>query len=221
MANHNRAPERCPRAAYCGKISALRRGGSSAGRASRSQCEGRGFDPLPLHHRKRAARGGPCRLHRNGAYYWLEPAEPALLVPTPGALGFFESVLSEVPGPLWSGSFVTEPEGAVVLPPLELCSRWQRVFAAPVSVSQSVVTVEPVVAPEVALPGPALAAPASRGVSWLLAWPKDAVERPNSAAATAAPSNFMFINFLLKGLKKDSIRTCSKGRAAPGYAGWL
>jgi chorismate mutase-like protein len=25
-------------------------GGSSAGRASRSQCEGRGFDPLPLHH---------------------------------------------------------------------------------------------------------------------------------------------------------------------------
>src|SRR5688500_6902866 len=24
-------------------------GGSSAGRASRSQCEGRGFDPLPLH----------------------------------------------------------------------------------------------------------------------------------------------------------------------------
>ncbi len=26
-----------------------RRGGSSVGRASRSQCEGRGFDPLPLH----------------------------------------------------------------------------------------------------------------------------------------------------------------------------
>ncbi len=25
-------------------------GGSSVGRASRSQCEGRGFDPLPLHH---------------------------------------------------------------------------------------------------------------------------------------------------------------------------
>ena len=25
------------------------RGGSSVGRASRSQCEGRGFDPLPLH----------------------------------------------------------------------------------------------------------------------------------------------------------------------------
>ena len=24
-------------------------GGSSVGRASRSQCEGRGFDPLPLH----------------------------------------------------------------------------------------------------------------------------------------------------------------------------
>ena len=29
--------------------SASSRGGSSAGRASRSQCEGRGFDPLPLH----------------------------------------------------------------------------------------------------------------------------------------------------------------------------
>src|SRR6516225_861957 len=27
----------------------FRWGGSSAGRASRSQCEGRGFDPLPLH----------------------------------------------------------------------------------------------------------------------------------------------------------------------------
>src|SRR3954466_7042209 len=26
-------------------------GGSSVGRASRSQCEGRGFDPLPLHHK--------------------------------------------------------------------------------------------------------------------------------------------------------------------------
>ena len=32
------------------KIRRLVWGGSSAGRASRSQCEGRGFDPLPLHH---------------------------------------------------------------------------------------------------------------------------------------------------------------------------
>src|SRR5580692_1788150 len=32
---------------------ALLRGSSSVGRASRSQCEGRGFDPLLLHHLKR------------------------------------------------------------------------------------------------------------------------------------------------------------------------
>src|SRR5439155_23942869 len=32
------------------RIARLAWGGSSAGRASRSQCEGRGFDPLPLHH---------------------------------------------------------------------------------------------------------------------------------------------------------------------------
>src|SRR6185295_6027580 len=32
-----------------GKILPLSRGGSSAGRAPRSQCGGRGFDPLPLH----------------------------------------------------------------------------------------------------------------------------------------------------------------------------
>src|SRR5882762_3353110 len=31
------------------RIARLAWGGSSAGRASRSQCEGRGFDPLPLH----------------------------------------------------------------------------------------------------------------------------------------------------------------------------
>ena len=37
------------RAAYRLKYAALR-GGSSAGRASRSQCEGREFDPPPLHH---------------------------------------------------------------------------------------------------------------------------------------------------------------------------
>ena len=34
----------------CCKIRDFPRGGSSDGRASRSQCEGRGFDPLPLHH---------------------------------------------------------------------------------------------------------------------------------------------------------------------------
>src|SRR5882672_7813741 len=90
-----------------------------------------------------------------GANYWLEPPEPALLVPTPGACGFFELVLSDVPGPLWSGAFVTEPEGAVpepagaevLLPLLAPCSRRQRVFAEPLSVSQSaLVAVEPAVA---------------------------------------------------------------------------
>src|SRR3954470_13914117 len=34
---------------YC-RIQRLRRGGSSAGRGSRLQWAGRGFDPLPLHH---------------------------------------------------------------------------------------------------------------------------------------------------------------------------
>jgi hypothetical protein len=130
---------------------------------------------------------------------------PALLVPPPGLL--FDSVLSVVPGPLWSGTFVTAPGAVVLLPLLELCSRRQRDFAEPVSVSQ-LVTVEPVVALPVAeplaLPGPDLAAAASRGVSWPLALlppaappacPKDAVEMPSSAVATAAPSNFMFIRF--------------------------
>ena len=37
--------------------SRLLRGGSSVGRASRSQCEGRGFEPLPLHHLQGL---GPC-----------------------------------------------------------------------------------------------------------------------------------------------------------------
>src|SRR6266571_3363125 len=35
---------------YDARIARLAWGGSSVGRASRSQCEGRGFDSLPLHH---------------------------------------------------------------------------------------------------------------------------------------------------------------------------
>jgi hypothetical protein len=68
------------------------------------------------------------------------------------------------------------------------------------------VVVAPLAAPAL-LPGPDFPAAASRGVSWPLALlppaeppacPKDTVEMLNSAAATAAPSNFMFMRFLLK-----------------------
>jgi hypothetical protein len=72
------------------------------------------------------------------------------------------------------------------------------------------------------LPGPDLAAAASREVSWPLALlppeapeappaeppaeppacPKDAVEMPRRAAATAAPSNFMFMCLSSIGWKK-------------------
>src|SRR5690348_8425895 len=46
---------------------AFRRGGSSAGRASRSQCEGREFDPPPLHQvflpvKRRLSLAGSCSL---------------------------------------------------------------------------------------------------------------------------------------------------------------
>src|SRR5882762_6174891 len=38
-----------PRRSPCARMRGSPRGGSSAGRASRSQCEGREFDPPPLH----------------------------------------------------------------------------------------------------------------------------------------------------------------------------
>ena len=59
----------------CARI-VSRWGGSSAGRASRSQCEGRGFDPLPLHHEYQRVTGdlpvtlfcflAPCNRHVTG-----------------------------------------------------------------------------------------------------------------------------------------------------------
>ena len=54
------------------KMRPFSRGGSSAGRASRSQCEGRGFDPLPLHHipfRRRLTRAQVTQVIHNGASY--------------------------------------------------------------------------------------------------------------------------------------------------------
>src|SRR4249919_3755546 len=45
-------------------------GGSSAGRASRSQCEGREFDPPPLHHEsERAAQAALFLFHAAGMAY--------------------------------------------------------------------------------------------------------------------------------------------------------
>jgi hypothetical protein len=91
-------------------------------------------------------------------------------VPPPGLP--FGSVRSTVPGPLWAGSFVTAlPEGVVVLPVLERCSRLQRALAEPVIESQSVVTVAPVVALPVVLPvEPLIALPLlAAGLDWVLA----------------------------------------------------
>ena len=59
-------------------------GGSSAGRASRSQCEGREFDPPPLHHNQALARG---RLVDKSAFSFLS-------VPV---LSLFSACLSPVP----------------------------------------------------------------------------------------------------------------------------
>jgi len=132
----------------------------------------------------------------------LPPAEPALLVPVPGVFGRFGSILSEVPGPLAPGCCVEGWLPLVLLPLLAPCSRRQRVFAAPVRDSQFAVVDDPLVAlpdPLVALSAPLFAPAAAAGVSWPLgadpplAWPNDAVDSPSSAAATAAPSSFIFI----------------------------
>jgi hypothetical protein len=57
------------RAVVHARIAARAWGGSSVGRASRSQCEGRGFDPLPLHHILHTKRFPPYvgwRTDKNG-----------------------------------------------------------------------------------------------------------------------------------------------------------
>ena len=79
----------------CGKIPPLHRGGSSAGRAPRSQCGGRGFDPLPLHQIPRHVTKetgrfrGPFSLHEpisikgteNGVRPSYSAVHPELLAP--------------------------------------------------------------------------------------------------------------------------------------------
>src|SRR5438132_1108981 len=49
MAEQSASVDHSPRWLACGRMRGSPRGGSSAGRASRSQCEGREFDPPPLH----------------------------------------------------------------------------------------------------------------------------------------------------------------------------
>ena len=57
--------------------SAPGRGGSSIGRASRSQCEGRGFKPRPLHH------PGPVALSAAAWRAWRTPARAQSAPPVP------------------------------------------------------------------------------------------------------------------------------------------
>jgi hypothetical protein len=87
-------------------------------------------------------------------------------------------ILSEVPGPLSPGRCVLglegvpmlPLEGAVVLPVLEPCSRRQRVLAAPLSASQSLLVLAPAAAlPEpIAVPVPEAGLEAVAGVSCAL-----------------------------------------------------
>src|SRR5580658_1719233 len=68
-----------PYTARCdARIAARAWGGSSVGRASRSQCEGRGFDPLPLHQFLIQRRPAPPSEH------WVEPARVFVEVLRPG-----------------------------------------------------------------------------------------------------------------------------------------
>src|SRR5690242_9128115 len=140
MAEQSASADDSPRLGPCGRMRGSPRGGSSAGRASRSQCEGREFDPPPLHQIP-LQKNGPLRAARCAFCYLpppvpeddappvpplvLEPvpvprpppSEPPALLPVP--------VLPVLPAPLAP----TPLEVPLDVPPAPLilpCSRRQR-----------------------------------------------------------------------------------------------
>src|SRR5438094_10480103 len=86
MAEQSASVDDSPRWLRCGRIRGSPRGGSSAGRASRSQCEGREFDPPPLHQNMALIRGLLYGVLLAASSAWGQgfPSKPVtLIVPFP------------------------------------------------------------------------------------------------------------------------------------------
>jgi hypothetical protein len=106
-------------------------GGSSAGRALRSQCRGRGFDPLPLHHQHNPqtfaqVRTSPRTPHKSRVFPCFQRAQPSPESATsrnyltvtrlrPNGLLFSPSVPALLAGSVYNVTFTNANTGASTL----------------------------------------------------------------------------------------------------------
>src|SRR5438094_5358536 len=164
MAEQSASVDDSPRWLACGRMRGSPRGGSSAGRASRSQCEGREFDPPPLHQialKRNGPLSRPVRVMEAPIYLPAPvpdddapPVPPVVLEPVP---------VPRPPPPSEPLELVPAPAAPDVLPPMPLdvlpdvppapltlpSSRRHRSFSRPVRVAQR----------ELDAPAPVLAEP--------------------------------------------------------------
>src|SRR5207237_752997 len=109
MAEQSASVDDSPRWLACGRMRGSPRGGSSAGRASRSQCEGREFDPPPLHQ---------IALKRNGPLSRpVRVMEAPIYLPAPGRVAQRELVAS---APVLAEPLGLLPMLLPLLPPMGL-----------------------------------------------------------------------------------------------------
>ena len=104
-------------------IISARRGRSSAGRASRSQCEGRGFDPLRLHHMN--FQGRPVKsdgLFFCGVRLCVGSRRQWPSVGVPGTLGAGQALTRSTVGTEMSDSAPPEDASPTDQPPSSLTS---------------------------------------------------------------------------------------------------